>query len=160
MLDTSLHVKSTNPQQFLHFTSCHPAHTFPTVIRGELLRALRCTSDRETYVEIVEQLLTKFRSRGYPKSLFLRVAATISFSQRSWMLQHRDKEPLPQNSTIFCASHHPELPSHTLREILSDDQTPFDPLVTRKRTQSIKDLVVRAKVGEQQDSNKEQPPPE
>ena len=41
VLDCKLFVKPTNPQQFLHYSSCHPGHTFPTIIKGELLRALR-----------------------------------------------------------------------------------------------------------------------
>ena len=147
MLDTKLFVKSTNPQQFLHFSSCHPAHTFPTIIKGELLRALRCTSDKSVYVEIAEHLLTKFMDRGYPKHLFMQVASTISFDQRSRLLQRKDREPLQQSTTIFCATHHPELPSSTISSIISDDQTPFDPMVVRKRPTSIKDMVVRTRVG-------------
>ena len=53
VLDIKLFVKPTNPQQFLHFSSCHPAHTFSTIIKGELLRAIRCTSNKAIYVETV-----------------------------------------------------------------------------------------------------------
>ena len=42
-LDTSLYIKDTNPQCFLHYSSCHPFTTFKTVLRGEIIRALRCT---------------------------------------------------------------------------------------------------------------------
>ena len=43
ILDFSLDVKDTNPQCFLHFSSCHPFPTFKTILRGEILRTLRCT---------------------------------------------------------------------------------------------------------------------
>ena len=57
VLDTRLHAKATNPQTFLHFSSCHPAPTFATIVKGELLRALRCTSDVASYMKIISQLL-------------------------------------------------------------------------------------------------------
>ena len=33
-LDTRLHIKGTNPQSYLHFTSCHPSHIFQNIVRG------------------------------------------------------------------------------------------------------------------------------
>ena len=45
ILDTKLYKKPSNLQNFLHFSSCHSPSTFPTIVRGELLRALRATSE-------------------------------------------------------------------------------------------------------------------
>ena len=98
-------------------------------------------------------LITKFMDRGYPKQLFMQVASTVSFEQRSRLLQQNDREPLQQNTTIFCDTHHPALHSSTISNILADDQTPFDPMVVRRRPTSIKDMVVRARVGGQQHSS-------
>ena len=49
ILDTRLYKKPTNPQSFLHYNSCHGSTTFTTIVKGEILRALRATSDVETY---------------------------------------------------------------------------------------------------------------
>ena len=145
MLDTRLHVKATNPQTFLHFSSCHPAPTFATIVKGELLRALRCTSDVASYMEIVSQLLKKFLERGYPKSLFMREADGLSFGQRQDLLQPRPRQQLLPDVTIYSATHHPALDSSAIRRILCDDQTPFRPMVLRPRPTSHRDLLVRAK---------------
>ena len=49
ILDTKIHTKAINPQSFLHFTSCHPQHIFSNIIRGEVLRTLRCSSDQQAF---------------------------------------------------------------------------------------------------------------
>ena len=74
ILDTKLYKKPTNPQTFLHFDSCHSSSTFPTIVRGELLRALRATSDAENYSIAVNKLLECFQERGYPKQLLMKAS--------------------------------------------------------------------------------------
>ena len=160
MLDTKLFVKATNPQNFLHFSSCHPASTFTTIVKGELLRAMRCTSDLSNYLQIVQHLLERFLDRGYPKRLFMQVASTLSFDQRGLLLRTTERRPLQPNVTIFCATHHPSLPSSTIRTAITDDQTPFEPMVVRKRPTSHRDLLVRARTSDRQepDSRRSLPP--
>ena len=103
ILDTKLYIKPTNPQSFLHFQSCHSASTFSTIIiKGELLRSLRATSDAESYTIIVSKLLDRFLERGYPKELFLEVADTIAFGDRSSLLTpHPRRTLLPIIPIIF-----------------------------------------------------------
>ena len=138
ILDTKLHIKSTNPQTFLHFSSCHPPPTFATIIKGELLRALRSTS-------VVSQLLQKFLERGYPKQRFMKVADTLAFGQRQQLLTSQPKQQLLPNVTIFSATHHPALDSAAIWRILMDEETPFQPMVVRPRPTSHRDLLVRTK---------------
>ena len=111
ILDTKLYIKPTNPQSFLHYHSCHPASTFSTIIKGELLRALRATSDVETYTITVSKLLERFLQRGYPKEFFLGVADTLTFGDRANLLTLHPKQTLAPNVTIFSIRHHPALAS-------------------------------------------------
>ena len=153
VLDTRLHVKATNPQTFLHFTSCHPPSTFRTIIKGELLRALRCTSDVDTYTQTVAKLFSRFLERGYPRHLFMEVADSIHFGQRSDLLLPSARKELAPNVTIFTTSHHPALDSAAIRRLLMDQETPFEPMVVRPRPTSHRDMLVRAKTPGRNNNN-------
>ena len=145
ILDTKLHIKPTNPQTFLHFSSCHPAPTFATIIKCELLRALRATSDVENFTIIVSQLLKRFLERGYPKQLFMQVADTLTFGQRQDLLTSHPKQGLLPNVTIYSIRHHPAIASSDIWQILFDEETPFEPMIVRPRPPSTRDALVRAK---------------
>ena len=129
LLDVSLHVKVTNPQNFLHFDSCHPSLTFSTIVRGEILRAVRCTSDRIAYITILDRLLLKFEDRGYPRLLLEKLANDINYMDRENLLKPAPKKQLEKDVTIFCATYSPALPSGAIRRILTDPETPFTPMV-------------------------------
>ena len=146
-LDTRLHIKDTNPQSYLHFTSCHPNYIFMNIIRGEILRTLRATSDEEIFHSMVDQLLSKFTNRGYPRELFHRVAHSISFGQREYHLTPRPQQQLPPEVVLFSVPHHPALDYSAIKRITTDDHTPFLPMVVRTRPTSHGDLLVRARTG-------------
>ena len=150
-LDTKLYIKPTNPQTFLHYTSCHPASTFATIVKGELLRALRATSDVETFSITVSKLLERFLQRGYPREFFLRVAETVTFGDRVHLLTSHPRRTLPSNTTIFSIRYHPALPSSDIWQALQDEETPFNPMVVRSKPTSHRDLLVRAKTAGRSD---------
>ena len=138
------HPGCTNQQSFLHFSSCHPQNTFNTIVTGELLRALRCTSDVTIYLETVDRLISKFQERGYPRVL-LREADKLNHGQRQGLLERKEKQQLQPDVTIFTTTHHPSLTSSAVRRVLSDEETPFRPMVVRRRAPSHKDRLVRAR---------------
>ena len=145
ILDTKLHIKPTNPQAFLHYTSCHPVTVFKTIIKGEIIRALRATSDKQNFSLILTKLLQKFVERGYPKEFFLRVAQEISFGDRKELLTSHAKRTLPPNTTLFRVRHHPALPASTIWKQLQDEELPFEPMIVSVKPKSHRDLLVRAK---------------
>ena len=145
VLDTKIHIKATNPQSFLHFTSCHPQHIFSNIIRGEVLRALRCSSDEQVFALAVLQLREKFLSRGYPDRVFRQASDSVLFEHREQHLVSRPKLQLAPETTIFSATHHPALDSTSIWNIIMDEETPFHPMVVRARPKSHGDQLVRAK---------------
>ena len=132
ILDTKLFIKPTNPQTFLHYTSCHPATTFTTIIKGEIIRALRATSDKDNFYLILSKLLARFMERGYPKEFFLRVARTITFGQQTELLTPHPRRTLPRGTTLFRVRHHPAIPSSEIWQQLADEQLPFDPMIVAR----------------------------
>ena len=145
-LDVCLHVKETNPRCFLHYSSCHPFQTFRTILRGEIMRALRCTSSPSVFTSILEKLLEKFRQRGYPEWLIREEANKVHHTQRELLMNPTPKRTLEEDVTFFSTTFSKGLSSTSIREALDDKETPFCPMVLRPRPTSIKDKLVRAKV--------------
>ena len=146
VLDTSLHIKATNPQTFLHFSSCHPLSTFKTVLRGELIRAIRCTSSPTTYITILDKLLRKFRWRGYPQLLLRQEAGAISYTNRAKFLHPPERRALDQDVVLFSSIFSPGVDSSAIRRALQDEDTPFTPMILRPRPLSLHDRLVRARI--------------
>ena len=146
-LDVSLHIKETNPQCFLHSSSCHPFATFRTILRGEIMRTLRCTSSPVTFITNLEKLLDKFRSRGYPEWLIRQEADRTSHINRDTLMKPTTKRTLEEDVSFFSATFTPGISSSKIRRALEDKETPFQPMVLRPRPTSIQDQLVRARVG-------------
>ena len=145
ILDTGLHIKETNPQNFLHFSSCHPFSTFRTVIRGEIIRAIRCSSSRIGFLSTLENLLQKFRERGYPPWLLREESEHVDYSKRAELLRPKERRSLQEDVVIFSSLFTPAIKSRAIREALEDEMTPFNPMVLRLRPTSLKDRLARAK---------------
>ena len=154
ILDLSLHIKQTNPQCFLHYSSCHPLSTFKTILRGEIIRALRCTSSSVTFITTLDKLCNKFRERGYPDWLIRQQSEDIKHSHRESLLHPKERRSLEEDVTLFSSIFTPGVKSSTIQAALHDEETPFSPMVMRLRPSSLRDRLVRAQVtGESSQTN-------
>ena len=70
-----LYRKPTDGHQYLHWTSAHPLHTRASIPFSQLVRVARNCSDLQDTVVVRDELLARFRSRGYPEWI-LNAAAT------------------------------------------------------------------------------------
>ena len=66
---TSIHVKPTNKQIYLHHNSCHPPHTFKAIPRSLSIRAHRICNSFEKKEEYLSNTKRKLEERGYPSKL-------------------------------------------------------------------------------------------
>ena len=144
VLDIKPFTKATNLQTFLHFDSCHPCPIFTTIVKGELIRALRSSSDVDIFTQAVSKLLKRFQERGYPKTLLMKIASAVTYGDRPHFLVSQPKRLLEEGTAIFSARYHPVLATHDIRDALLDEDTPFRPMVARPRPTSTQDLLVRA----------------
>lgn len=147
ILDFKLFIKPTNPQIYLHFTSCHPRHLFRNLVLGELKRTLRASSDSAAFSSAAQHLFQCLSARGYPKSLLLDVSHHISFGLRPSLLgppSGRLPLKLPVGTTIFKTGFDPRHPTWQIRQHLQDDQLPLDLLVARAGAPTISKQLVRA----------------
>ena len=65
-LETDRHVKPTNPQLFLHYTSNHPQSVFKAIVYGQAITVRTICSKQEFVDKHMKKLKEKFIERGYP----------------------------------------------------------------------------------------------
>ena len=64
-LETDRHIKPTNPQLFLHYTSNHPKSVFKAIVYGQGLTVRMICSKDEFVEKHLRCLKQKFLERGY-----------------------------------------------------------------------------------------------
>ena len=70
-LSTKVYFKDTDTHALLHKQSYHPKHTFPGIIKSQIIRFHRISSSTEHFNQATRTLFTVLRKRGYSKR-FLR----------------------------------------------------------------------------------------
>ena len=80
-LATDLHVKPTDRQQYLHYTSVHPNHTKGSIIYSQELRLSRICSHKNDFEKHQEEMRSWFRIRGYPDNLVKDEMGKVCFSK-------------------------------------------------------------------------------
>ena len=71
-LETDRHVKPTNPQLFLHYSSNHPQSVFKAIVYGQAITVRTICSKDEFVRKHLENLKEKFLQRGYPVEMVAR----------------------------------------------------------------------------------------
>lgn len=115
-LDIRPHFKSTNLFQYLHFSSSHPRSIFSGIVKGELTRILRNSTDEHAYRDATDLLIDKFGQRGYPKKHLLQTRGEIPFTNRLEAL--KDKEQNSERTLPFVCQYTDVVPRRTLRQIM------------------------------------------
>ena len=65
----STHFKATNAFQYVHYSSFHPLSTKKGIVKGEMTRIHRTTSDATARDNTLDFISGKFADRAYPKPL-------------------------------------------------------------------------------------------
>ena len=142
--DIQPHFKETNRFQYLHFNSSHPRATFKGVVRGELTRILRASSDQHTFDNNKKFLLSQFRARGYPKSLTDHVAQGITFQNRQATLL--DKPPPQLDRPPFITLYSSQVTPKQIADTLKPPPGLQQPVLCFRKDKSIASQLVRARL--------------
>lgn len=83
--DSSIHLKTTNKQQYLHFDSCHPPHCKLSIPFSLSIRAHRICSTHQYKDQYLTNLHAALQNRGYPPQLLQKriLPASCSFRPRN-----------------------------------------------------------------------------
>ena len=69
IIKTNYYVKPSNQRLYLHYKSCHPQHTFRSIVYSQALQGIMVNSRGEWNLEYLSELRGKFLDQGYPISL-------------------------------------------------------------------------------------------
>ena len=154
ILDIRTHYKPTETFQYTHFTSSHPVGVKRGFIKGEALRLLRTNSSETTFDESISNFKSRLITRGYPHEMIQTTLSEVNFAKRQSALQQKKKtrkQILP-----FVTTYHPSV--RNLKNILMQNWNLIQnqpllkiifkdpPIISYKRGQSLKDMLVRAKI--------------
>ena len=154
ILDIRTHYKPTETFQYTHFTSSHPLGVKRGFIKGEALRLLRTNSSEATFEESISNFKSRLITRGYPHKMIQTTLSEVNFAKRQSALQQKKKtrkQILP-----FVTTYHPSV--RNLKNILMQNWNLIQnqpllksifkdpPIISYKRGQSLKDMLVRAKI--------------
>ena len=80
---TDLHIKATDRNQYLHYTSSHPYHTKRSIVYSQALRVSRIFSFENDFIRHRNEMKSWFLNRGYPKTLLDTEFNKVKFSNSS-----------------------------------------------------------------------------
>ena len=65
-IETMYYVKPSNMRIYLHYRSCHPQHTFKSIVYSQALQGILINSREEWNIEYQKELINKFLEQVYP----------------------------------------------------------------------------------------------
>lgn len=143
VLDVELYSKPISKYLYLHATSHHPRHVYTGIVCGEMIRYLRNTCDKETWIRKVRHLFTMLRERGYTRGILRTAARKVSFEDRSHYLRPERSSAEPMDAFIVVP-YHPRAKEiwtrvhgymrHTVSNAKIVERTPRSLVFTRSKT--------------------------
>lgn len=159
-LETDRHVKPTNPQLFLHYSSNHPRSVFKAIVYGQAITVRTICSKDDFVSKHLAILKRKFIERGYPVDMVQSELDRGSRLTRADLLKpkpvypHRacptvqSKRKFVPTFIITYNPHNPELRKwlHEVHFILLADQKlakiyPHPPSVTFRQPKNLKQIL-------------------
>lgn len=160
ILDFKPYVKPSESFQYIHRSSSHPKAVFTGLIKGELIRFVRTSTNRCDYLQRATLFKEKLLLRGYMESEFINAFAQVEHDKRQLYLNNekiKDKI-FPLVCVTTYNPHVDNLQKSLLHhwDIIENNQTlkqifPSRPMIAYKRGENLKDSLVRAKLSTQDD---------
>ncbi|XP_073516867.1 uncharacterized protein [Phyllobates terribilis] len=151
-LVTKLYRKSTATNSLLHYQSFHPRNLRDSIPVGQFSRAKRNCTTQDDFKTEASNLTTRFRERGYPKSIISKAHQRIIAKPREVLLQPRaDMEDTQirfitrfnnqwnEVGGLFRKHWNILKTDHRLSSILSNK-----PLLTARRAPNLRDKLVHS----------------
>lgn len=91
-LVTKVFTKPTDKKQYLHYTSCHPAHVMRAIPYSQTIRYRRNITLDHVLFESMSQLMEFFAVRGYPPPLLEFEIGRVASLSRATTLRYKSLE--------------------------------------------------------------------
>lgn len=79
-LKTKIYFKPTDTHQLLHFNSFHPPHVFRSIIKSQILRFFRLSSELSDFETTCKIFFSSIKEFGYSYHLFRSIKRAIKFN--------------------------------------------------------------------------------
>lgn len=155
ILDFKPYTKPSEAFQYIHRSSSHPESVFLGLIKGELIRFVRTSTNYEDYIKRAELFREKLLLRDYQPCMYDTAFRQVDHDMRQEYLKEKDKTN--QNyPLVFVTPYNPHVGnlkktlikhwdiienSASLRNVF-----PAKPLMAFKRGKNLKDSLVRARI--------------
>lgn len=143
-LDIKIYFKDTDTHSLLFKTSYHPNHTYRGIVKSQLLRFHRISSDKEHFFQATKILFTALRKRGYSRSFLRRSLKTFLDIKKQ---PNPGKKIIPLVSTYSQTSIQlNKLTKTNFHKFLSNTHflQKHTPLAAYRRNKNLKDLLVKS----------------
>ena len=151
---TDLYRKPTDRCQYLLPSSCHPAHTTRNIPYSLCYRLVRICSERSSLIKRLDELKELLTNREYPAQIIENAIQRALLINRDEALKKVEVKRVDR--VVFPLDYHPALPSISkfikkahntmIKDPYLKEIFPKPPMVAYRRTQSLKDLLIRAKL--------------
>ena len=94
ILDTQVYFKPTDTSELLHTDSYHPPHTFKGIVKSQLIRVDRISSDPIYQRPAEERVTTALKKRGYTDKLIRKILSD----------HHNKEDNKPKGASQKCTS--------------------------------------------------------
>ena len=155
ILDTKLFRKPCDHLAPLPYHSAHPPQTFKGIFVGEVKRLIRNTSNEDLFSRELAQMVTVFKSRGYPFKRLLSWLADLAYAERHSYLHPSDRPRL------WCTDFAPlsiiykrGLTRPLIRAELGLEEYPFEPRISFRAPRNLlRSLTASIKTSQAQEQN-------
>ena len=103
-LKTTIHLKSIDRSQYLHYASSHPEHTERSTVFSETLRISRLCSKENNFKNYRSQMKSWFLKREYPEKLIENETRKVKFCKEEIKKKTKGVKDIP-----FAVTYHPQL---------------------------------------------------
>ena len=108
-LHTTVHIKPTDRQSYLHSKSYHPGASKRNIAYSQALRIRRLCSEDPEYIKQTKNLIDQLGSRGYDTNKISEVVQNVYKIRREQLLKPKSK---PQNEiSPIIVTYHKNLPN-------------------------------------------------
>ena len=157
-LKSDLFTKSTDTHQYLQYSSCHPFHTKRSIPYSQTLRLRRICSEEDDFQKRVLELKGWLNNRGYDSELVNKqVEDAMQVNRETALLEKCPNDGNDNDRDVLVLTYHPALSkkvfeiirsNHNILALGEEHRELFSrtPMVSFRRTKSLKDILVRAMV--------------
>ena len=156
VLDFKPYTKPSEKFQYIHRQSAHPKAVFKGLIKGELIRFVRTSTNKEDYINRALVFQEKLLIRGYSSQEFEHALAQVDHNLRQEYLLEKEKSSIKNTPLVFTTTYNPHLRgyssalTHSWKYIEENKILkrvfPNKPILAFRRNKNLQDTLVRARL--------------